>query len=108
MLSTVNDVQYKDFLKELFEMISVIHNPDSDEALVEVTLQKLDTTLKIAKFFVHAQPVLVTIGYLRTTFVLRNRLQYWQPLLDEAHYRFSIKFKEYKVKSLLRGLSDNI
>jgi hypothetical protein len=104
MLGTIDEHQYKDFLKEVFKMVSVIHDPNSEEVVVEQTLQKLDTTLKIAKFFVHAQPVLVTIGYLRTTFVLRNRLQYWQPLLDEARYRFDLKFKDYKVKSLLRGL----
>lgn len=105
MLDTIDDASYKLFLSPIFGLMNKIGHPNTSSMELDVILQKLDLLLEVAMPLISVQPVIITIGYLRATFLVREMLPHWQLFLEEALLQFGIKFKPYKVENLLRGLS---
>jgi hypothetical protein len=110
MLDTISDLEYKKFLSSIMNITLNLRtsNSEEDTAFNRIQFEKLDLLLGIAIPLVSVQPVLVTIGYLRSTFRLKNVLPNWILLLEAAENAFEEKFKSEKAKSLLRGLRTDI
>ena len=108
MLDTISDIDYKRFLSTIMDITLNLKydNTEEDKAFNRLQFEKLDLLLAIAIPLVSVQPVLVTIGYLRSTYMLRKIIPSWPLLLKAAEKAFSDKFKQYKVDSLLKGLRE--
>lgn len=105
MLDTIDGIAYKDFVGPIFQLMSKIGHPKTSADELTTILGKLDILLEVAIPLIRVQPVIITIGYLRCTFSVREMLPHWTIFLEEAKLQLGIKFKPYKVDRLLRGLS---
>lgn len=110
MLDSISKLEYKKFLSSIMDITWNLRTSNSEEdmAFNRIQFEKLDLLLKVAIPLVRVQPVLITIGYLRSTYTLRHVLSNWSLLLEAAENAFEEKFKPEKAKSLLRGLRTDI
>lgn len=79
-------------------------NSEEDMADNRKVFEQIDFILELQTPLVAVTPVLISTGLLRYTFAIRHCLSNWDSYRDEVYKQFSIKFKQKKVQSLLRGL----
>lgn len=104
MLDRIDDKSYKLFVSPIFKMVTQICDPKTPKEELLTVIAKLDGLLEVALPLISVQPIIVTIGYLRCTFSVRQSLPHWDAFLEEANFQLRIKFKPEKVDRLLRGL----
>lgn len=104
MLDRIDDLAYKNFVSPIFNLVNKVAHPETSQEEVVTSLEKLDILLEVATPLISVQPVIITIGYLRCTFAVRQLLPHWPTFLEEAELQLGIKFKPEKVQRLLRGL----
>jgi len=110
MLDKISDKDYHAFAGVISGLVFDYRTSNSEEDMAHnrESTKILDYLLAAAIPLVSVQPTLVTIGYLRMTFVRRDILENWPKLLEATNKAFLEKYKPEKVNQLLRGLDKHL